>query len=82
MRRFLYSTHVLGTFVVLAAANACSGSGGTGEADTDSGDRDVSADPSAGSHTIEGSAPFGLTQCGFFEATSYANPVGLDLVAQ
>ncbi len=33
----------------------------------------------AGPHRITGSAPFGLTQYGFFEATSYGNPAGLDL---
>jgi hypothetical protein len=33
----------------------------------------------AGTHRVEGDSPFGLTQYGFFEATSYGNPVGLSL---
>ncbi len=33
-----------------------------------------------GPHTMEGTAPFGLTQYGFMEATSYANPAGMNLV--
>ncbi|MBM4355082.1 MAG: hypothetical protein FJ109_15075 [Deltaproteobacteria bacterium] len=32
-----------------------------------------------GPHLVEGSAPFGLTQYGFYEATSYANPAGMNL---
>lgn len=35
-----------------------------------------------GPHVMEGSAPFGLTQYGFFEATSYANPAGMNLKKQ
>lgn len=33
-----------------------------------------------GTHTVTGTEPFGLYQYGFFEATSYGNPVGLNLV--
>ncbi len=33
----------------------------------------------AGPHLVQGTAPFGAVQYGFFEATCYANPAGLDL---
>jgi hypothetical protein len=33
----------------------------------------------AGPHYVQGTAPFGATQYGFFEATCYANPAGMNL---
>jgi len=33
----------------------------------------------AGPHLVEGTKPFGAIQYGFYEATCYANPAGMNL---
>jgi hypothetical protein len=58
--------------VVALLVGSCGSSKGT----------DKDAIPVDGRGSQEGSAPFGLTQYGFYEATSYANPAGMNLAKE